>query len=254
MTNLERSVASLQGVSMDARNTYLVAEAEYYLQIANAQLQLAGNPYLASLALDQADDRLLQVGDPALTDVRRAIADEAAALEIMEQPDVAGLSLTLASLARVVESLPLRTRPDAGEGFRGDHPVLVQSYERLGQGGGCRPAFVGDHVAGDVESGLDGQNQVEAHQLEGVAIRCQGLGTDRAAQPDALQSIRHFRQLDGHDIGVNHGRPPVCAGSRRAYARTRAGRARPGRSPARASSPRRPFDPGGREGRRARGT
>ncbi len=111
MTSLERSVASLQGVSIDAPNTYLIAEAEYYLQIANAQLQLAGNPYLASLALEQADDRLLQLGDPALTDVRRAIADERAALEIMERPDLAGATLTLASLANVVESLPIR-RPD----------------------------------------------------------------------------------------------------------------------------------------------
>jgi len=54
MSNLERSVAALQGVSIEARNTYLIAEAEYYMQIANAQLQLAGNPYLAALALEQA--------------------------------------------------------------------------------------------------------------------------------------------------------------------------------------------------------
>lgn len=108
MTSLERSVAALQGVSLDARNTYLIAEAEYYMQVANAQLQLAGNPYLASLALEQADDRLLQLADPALTDVRRALSDEIRALEVMEKPDVAGVSLTLASLARVVDSLPLR--------------------------------------------------------------------------------------------------------------------------------------------------
>ncbi len=124
MTSLERSVASLQGVSIDARNTYLVAEAEYYLQIANAQLQLAGNPYLASLALEQADDRLLQLGDPALTDIRRAISDERAALEVMEKPDLAGATLTLGSLAQVVDSLPLR--PGAGSeeaGAEGDPAV-----------------------------------------------------------------------------------------------------------------------------------
>ena len=119
MNNLERSVAALQGVSLDTRNTYLVAEAEYYLQIANSQLQLAGNPYLASLALEQADDRLVQLGDPALTDVRRAIANEIAALDVMEKPDVGGVALTLSSLARVVDSLPLRRaagdRDDGGE-------------------------------------------------------------------------------------------------------------------------------------------
>lgn len=113
--NLERSVASLQGVSLDTRNTYLIAEAEYYLQIANSQLQLAGNPYLASLALEQADDRLLQLADPALTEVRRAIANEIAALDVMEKPDISGVALTLASLARVVDSLPLRQAAGADD-------------------------------------------------------------------------------------------------------------------------------------------
>lgn len=115
MNNLERSVAALQGVSLDTRNTYLVAEAEYYLQIANSQLQLAGNPYLASLALEQADDRLVQLGDPALTEVRRAIADEVAALDVMEKPDIGGVALTLSSLARVVDSLPLRRAAGASD-------------------------------------------------------------------------------------------------------------------------------------------
>jgi len=90
MSNLERSIAALQGVSIEARNTYLVAEAEYYMQIANAQLQLAGNPYLAAL-----------------------VADELAALEVMEKPDIAGVTLVLASLARVVDSLPLRSAAGA---------------------------------------------------------------------------------------------------------------------------------------------
>jgi uncharacterized protein HemX len=42
--------------------------------------------------------------------VRRAISDELAALEVMEKPDLEGATLTLASLARVVESLPLLSR------------------------------------------------------------------------------------------------------------------------------------------------
>ena len=115
VANLERSLAALQGVSIEARNTYLVAEAEYYMQIANAQLQLAGNPALASLALEQADDRLSQLGDPALTDVRRALANERAALDVMEKPDIAGVTLTLASLAQVAESLPVFDADNADE-------------------------------------------------------------------------------------------------------------------------------------------
>jgi uncharacterized protein HemX len=109
VSNLESSLSTLQGVSTGARDTWLLAEAEYYMQIANAQLQLAGNPHLASLALAMADERIVQLSNPALTDVRRALADELAALEVMEKPDIEGVTLTLASLARVVDSLPLQT-------------------------------------------------------------------------------------------------------------------------------------------------
>ncbi|MDH3533349.1 MAG: uroporphyrinogen-III C-methyltransferase [Gammaproteobacteria bacterium] len=108
MSNIENSLSTLQGISTGARNTWLLAEAEYYMQIANAQLQLAGNPHLAALALGMADERIVQLADPALTDVRRALADELAALELMEKPDIEGVTLTLASLARVVDALPLR--------------------------------------------------------------------------------------------------------------------------------------------------
>jgi uroporphyrin-3 C-methyltransferase len=126
LANVESSLAALQGVSVGARMAWLLAEAEYYLQIGNAQLQLAGNPHLATMALQLADERINQIDDPALTAVRQAIADELAALDNMEKPDIEGITLTLASLARVVESLPLRTTaadvagndtvPDAPEG------------------------------------------------------------------------------------------------------------------------------------------
>jgi uroporphyrin-3 C-methyltransferase len=115
MAAVEGSVASLAGISAGARETFLLAEAEYYLQIANAQLQLANNPKLSSLALSMADERVTQLSDPGLTVVRRAISDELAALEVMEKPDLEGATLTLASLARVVESLPLASRKVAAD-------------------------------------------------------------------------------------------------------------------------------------------
>ena len=108
VSSVERSLSALQGVSASARETWLIAEAEHYMQIANAQLQLAGNPYLAAQALRMADERLVQLANPALTDVRRMLSDELAVLDGMERPDIEGATLNLASLARVVETLPLR--------------------------------------------------------------------------------------------------------------------------------------------------
>jgi len=121
VSNLENSISTLQGVSTGARNTWLLAEAEYYMQIANAQLQLAGNPHLAALALGMADERIVQLSDPALTGVRRALSDELAALDVMEKPDIEGITLTLSSLARVVASLPLQQA--ASTGIDEDTPV-----------------------------------------------------------------------------------------------------------------------------------
>ena len=130
VATLEDSIAALQGVSAGARETFLLAESEYYMQIANAQLQLAGNPQLAALALGMADERIVQLADPALTGVRRAISDELAALDAMEKPDIEGVTLTLASLARVADTLPLR---EAGADEADDAAVDDEETGRMGR-------------------------------------------------------------------------------------------------------------------------
>ncbi len=109
---LEGSMAELGGISSGLRDSWLLAEAEYYMQIANAQLQLADNPKLAALALQLADEKVAQLANPALTDIRRALADELQALDAIESPDIEGVALTLSSLASVVDSLPLNQDVD----------------------------------------------------------------------------------------------------------------------------------------------
>lgn len=111
LSSLESAMSSVQGISAGTRDAWLLAEAEYYLQIANAQLQLARNPERALLALRFADQRIRQLADPALSEVRRTLARELRAVEAMEKPDVEGISMTLASLADSVESLPLQADP-----------------------------------------------------------------------------------------------------------------------------------------------
>lgn len=110
VASLESALTSLRGISTGARDAWLLAEAEYYLQIANGQLQLANNPSLASMALKLADERIVELGDPGLTDVRRVLADEVRSLDALELPDIEGTTLTLASLSRVVDTLPLQQR------------------------------------------------------------------------------------------------------------------------------------------------
>jgi len=115
LSAVESSLAALQGISAGVRDAWLLAEAEYYLQIANAKLDLAGDPQLALIALKLADERIAQLADPSLVDVRRALADELRELAGLETPDVEGIALTLGSLAGAVETLPLRTDLDVPE-------------------------------------------------------------------------------------------------------------------------------------------
>lgn len=104
---LERALENVPGVADRARSAWLLAESEYYLRIANAQLNLAGNVDVALRALELADEKLRDLGDPGLTRVRSQLADEITALKGVPRPDAEGIVLTLGSLARNLEGLPL---------------------------------------------------------------------------------------------------------------------------------------------------
>src|SRR5690606_30640733 len=104
----ERQLAAVQGGSLDAQATWLKAEAEYYLAVANAELELAGRWDNAATALELADGRLRALADPAVAPVRRQIAADLLALDSVTRPDLERVVFELASLAGRVESLPLR--------------------------------------------------------------------------------------------------------------------------------------------------
>lgn len=106
--NLENAVAAIQGIEAGARDTLLLAEAEHYLRVANSLLNLAGDAVLAGVALDMANERLTAIGNPALDNVRQTITDEITALELAAAPDIEGSAMLLSSLARLVDSLPLK--------------------------------------------------------------------------------------------------------------------------------------------------
>jgi uroporphyrin-3 C-methyltransferase len=130
VASLESAVSSLAGISTSSRRAWLLAEAEHYLEIANAELQLAGDPERALLALDFAEERLRSLEDPALTGVRQALASERRALEAMEMPDLAGVTMTLASLADSVDSLPLASEAVPGEGGESAQPAETSAWRR----------------------------------------------------------------------------------------------------------------------------
>lgn len=127
LADLEDSVASLRGVSDDARRRWLRAEAEYFLNIANTELALTADVERAVRALELADARLRQADEPALAPVRAEIARELTQLAAVPRVDRAGISLRLASLAEQVDDLPL-PQPAPGV-FTGDRPLSPDDAE-----------------------------------------------------------------------------------------------------------------------------
>jgi uroporphyrin-3 C-methyltransferase len=128
---LEERMAAAQGVSGDARRRWLRAEAEYLLSAANAELTLGGRFEAAAAALDMADDKLRELGNPGFTPVREAVADELQRLRAVSLPDVEGLSLTVGSLARRIDTMPLASpSPDVYEQARADPDDLEPGLQR----------------------------------------------------------------------------------------------------------------------------
>lgn len=100
-------MTSMQGISDETRKRWIISEVEYYLQIANARLQLAGDVKSTISALRLADGRLSAMDDPAMLEVRRVIRSELTDLGAVDVPDIQGIALTLGSLGTRIGQLPL---------------------------------------------------------------------------------------------------------------------------------------------------
>lgn len=105
---LGRRVEALQGGRLDARDSWLREQAEYYLVLANVELELGRRIGNAIAALELADDVLRDLGDLGLVDVRAAVAEELQDLRAVPQPDLEGLAANLGGLMSRVPELPMR--------------------------------------------------------------------------------------------------------------------------------------------------
>ena len=107
LLDLEQRLNATLGISEDARRRWLRTEVEYYLTVANVELTLAGRWDNATNALMFADEKLVDLANPALSGVRERIAAELRALRAVRLPDIEGLSYTLGGLTESARTLPL---------------------------------------------------------------------------------------------------------------------------------------------------
>lgn len=94
-------------ISHVSRKSWMLAEAEYLLRLANQRLMMEQEVTSALALLQSADQILLDVGDVNLFRVRAEIAKEVMALRAVGEPDIEGAFLSLAALSDQLSSLPL---------------------------------------------------------------------------------------------------------------------------------------------------
>jgi uroporphyrin-3 C-methyltransferase len=90
--------AELARFSANDRDSWLLAETEYLLRLANQRLIMAGDTESAQALLGNADKVLRELDDVGLHPVRAAVASDIAAVRAVPRIDLEGIYLRLSAL------------------------------------------------------------------------------------------------------------------------------------------------------------
>lgn len=103
---LQKRISELSG---RRPSDWLLAEADYLVNMAGRKLYLEDDVKTAKTLLAEADSRLEDLNDPALFPVRTLIAADIAAINQVNNVSEASVSLAVGGLIPQVSKLPLRT-------------------------------------------------------------------------------------------------------------------------------------------------
>jgi len=104
-------IAVLREKNQLLRKDWLIMESEYLIQLANYRLLFDRDINTSIVALEAADQRMRESGDPGIINVRKAVAEAVLELKQIPQADLAGLSLRLSAINKEIDKLPQKT-PD----------------------------------------------------------------------------------------------------------------------------------------------
>lgn len=90
-------------------NDWLIAEANYLVQLAGHKIWLESEPETAIALLKTANKRLAELSLPKLLPIRQAIQNDITTLELIPEDTLTSTLLQLTSLTKQVEFLPLIT-------------------------------------------------------------------------------------------------------------------------------------------------
>ncbi len=137
ISKLEQSQKRYQQMTLDVvsglhrkagrnRNEWILAEVEYLIQVANHRILLERDVNTAIATLTLADQRLREMGDPALMPIREILAQEIGQLKEVNLPDIEGYALILTGLLARVDQYPI-IEPETHDNTRQIRQTTSQS-------------------------------------------------------------------------------------------------------------------------------
>lgn len=103
---MKQTINEIHQTQNSDKNSWRVLEAQYYVKLAAANLEYQNNLSLAVQLLQTADKELQALNDPKFDGLRKAIADDLASLQTVQQVDYTGIYLRLSALDGQVNNLP----------------------------------------------------------------------------------------------------------------------------------------------------
>ena len=105
----------LAKAQVDTRSSYVLAEAEYLLKLADQRLLIERNPETAVILMRTAQALLGQLQDGRLLSVRERLAQDLQSLSTVQSVDILGIQAELLALDPVLDDLQLPVRRLAPE-------------------------------------------------------------------------------------------------------------------------------------------
>lgn len=109
--DLNNKLTQVQAAKTANQNEWLIAEAKYFVKLANDKVQFENNVPEAILLLKTVDQSIRSLSDPKLEEVRKALAVDIANLQSVPVVDVTGFYLRLSALNGKIDELPLINKP-----------------------------------------------------------------------------------------------------------------------------------------------
>ena len=124
-----------------SRGDWLLSEAAYLIRLANQRLQVERSTENPLAILENVDNIFVQLDDPELLPVRRALAEDIAALRMTSKVDREGIFLEVEAISGVIDDLLIvqpvsATKPATvadNETVDEQNTTLLDSFERFSQ-------------------------------------------------------------------------------------------------------------------------